>query len=527
MWFAIIDIRSSDILEFAYINPICHCGIVPVEITLHRLDVLNMEAKNIVVENSILDEIIMYAFSEEHFCGLCDFSLRLSVDLKTRCAGKSEELSLLEMPNNVLVHITKLTAVTLVDDEDNLLVLIGIHNLCILRTLHSVRHLLHRCDDELSVFVLHLFYKDISSISGINRTSFKFVELFCGLGVQVLPVYKEDDLFDIGIGCEDLCRLKRCQHFSCAGCMPNIGVAIGEGGLPDKSLYRIYLIGTHYHEQLVRVIQDGISRQHLDDMVSGKEGDRELFQIGDTHIVEVRPEEGKTVKHISVGVGKVFCIRKYKNPTEVSDLMFTELIDKIVVYESEGVGKARTQKVDIYFNYVGQVDIAYTEEELAEIKEQEEQVEKKRLEKQRQREKAYREKRKAKKLAENGGEIVKTKVCPHCQKEFIPTSNRQIFCSKDCCYQARQDKTKADREAEKGNHYYRQRVCAVCGSTYWPTHSQQKFCSAECKKVNHNKKTLEFYYKKQKDSSRWLNLPVFNISIASSHKCRASSSVFG
>jgi len=86
-----------------------------------------------------------------------------------------------------------------------------------------------------------------------------------------------------------------------------------------------------------------------------------------------------------------------------------------------------------------------------------------------------------------------------CQKEFIPTSNRQIFCSKDCCYQARQDKTKADREAEKGNHYYRQRVCAVCGSTYWPTHSQQKFCSAECKKVNHNKKTLEFYYKKQKE----------------------------
>ena len=27
-------------------------------------------------------------------------------------------------------------------------------------------------------------------------------------------------------------------------------------------------------------------------------------------------------------------IRKYKNPTEVSDLMFTELIDKIVVYEA-------------------------------------------------------------------------------------------------------------------------------------------------------------------------------------------------
>ena len=46
-------------------------------------------------------------------------------------------------------------------------------------------------------------------------------------------------------------------------------------------------------------------------------------------------------------------IRKCKNPTEISDTMFNELVDKIVVYEAEGVGKARTQKVDIYFNYVG------------------------------------------------------------------------------------------------------------------------------------------------------------------------------
>ena len=194
-------------------------------------------------------------------------------------------------------------------------------------------------------------------------------------------------------------------------------------------------------------------------------------------------------------------IPKCKEPTEISDLMFHELIDKIVVYEAEGVGKARTQKVDIYFNYVGQVDIAYTEEELAEIKAQEEQEEVERLAKQRKREKAYREKRKAKKIAENGGEIIKTKICPHCGKEFTPTSNRQIFCTKECCNQARQDKVKADREAEKGDHYYRQRKCEVCGKLYWPTHSQQKFCSDECTKVNHNKKSLEFYHKKQKEKA--------------------------
>jgi len=65
------------------------------------------------------------------------------------------------------------------------------------------------------------------------------------------------------------------------------------------------------------------------------------------------------------------------------------------------------------------VDIAYTEEELAEIETQKEQEEQQRLARQSEREKAYREKRKAQKIDEIGGEIVKTKVCPHSNIEFI------------------------------------------------------------------------------------------------------------
>lgn len=224
-------------------------------------------------------------------------------------------------------------------------------------------------------------------------------------------------------------------------------------------------------------------RQYKQLMKQYDDEQAELETKMETMKIELAEEKVSSVdiKHF------ISLIRKCKNPTEISDTMFNELVDKIVVYEAEGVGKARTQKVDIYFNYVGQVDIAYTEEELAEIKAQQEQIEQQRLAKQRKREKAYREKRKAQKIAENGGEIVKTKVCPHCNKEFIPTSNRQVFCSKECCYQARQDEKKADREAERGNHYYRQRECAVCGNPYWPTHSQQKFCSEECQRVNHNR----------------------------------------
>ena len=90
-----------------------------------------------------------------------------------------------------------------------------------------------------------------------------------------------------------------------------------------------------------------------------KQYDDEQAEL-ETKIEEMEKEltEEKTntvdIKHF------ISLIRKCKEPTEISDLMFAELIDKIVVYEAEGVGKARTQKVDIYFNYVGQVDIAYT-----------------------------------------------------------------------------------------------------------------------------------------------------------------------
>ncbi len=95
------------------------------------------------------------------------------------------------------------------------------------------------------------------------------------------------------------------------------------------------------------------------------------------------------------------------------------------------------------------MDIAYTEEELAEIETQKEQGGTATLEKDSASvKKAYREKRKAQKIAENGGEIVKTKVCPHCNKEFIPTSNRQVFCSKSAAIKQRARKKK---QTEKQN----------------------------------------------------------------------------
>lgn len=195
-------------------------------------------------------------------------------------------------------------------------------------------------------------------------------------------------------------------------------------------------------------------------------------------------------------------VRKYKNPTEATDIMLDELIDKIIIYEAEGIGKARTQKIDVYFNYVGCIDLAYSEKELAEIKARAEREEQEKLAEKRAREKERRERRKAKKIAENGGPIEHKKVCPHCGKEFTPNSNRQQFCTVECRKAYQQKEKEQARRAERGDHYYRQRTCEICGKAYWPTHSQQKFCSDECCKVNHNKVTLDYYYRHRAEQLR-------------------------
>ncbi|MCO4476689.1 hypothetical protein Si134_01184 [Streptococcus infantarius subsp. infantarius] len=45
-------------------------------------------------------------------------------------------------------------------------------------------------------------------------------------------------------------------------------------------------------------------------------------------------------------------IRKYKDVTELNRSMLCELIDSIYVYQAEGIGKERTQKVEINYRFL-------------------------------------------------------------------------------------------------------------------------------------------------------------------------------
>jgi len=50
-------------------------------------------------------------------------------------------------------------------------------------------------------------------------------------------------------------------------------------------------------------------------------------------------------------------VRKYADIQELTPLILNELVEKIVVHHAQGMGKSRTQQLEIHYNFVGVLDV--------------------------------------------------------------------------------------------------------------------------------------------------------------------------
>ena len=123
-----------------------------------------------------------------------------------------------------------------------------------------------------------------------------------------LAVNKEDYLFDRWIVGKNLRRLKAGQRLSGTGRVPHIGILITKPCPVDQRGSRIHLIRPHDHDGFICLVQNREAVQHPVHMIPRKKCDGEILQLCDPDIVLVRPEEGKTVHQITVGICKILCI---------------------------------------------------------------------------------------------------------------------------------------------------------------------------------------------------------------------------
>ncbi len=83
--------------------------------------------------------------------------------------------------------------------------------------------------------------------------------------------------------------------------------------------------------------------------------------------------------------------------------------------------------------------------------------------------------------------ILISKICPICGKEFQTRRNKQIFCSNVCRVKNRYLKYNKKEEIEKE---ILKKQCVFCGKEFQTTYNHQIFCSTECSRQDQIKKEI-------------------------------------
>ena len=121
---------------------------------------------------------------------------------------------------------------------------------------------------------------------------------------------------------------------------------------------------------------DRLFRKIYEDNVNGKLSDERFYKLSDgydTEQKELEQEIERLTAEVSqtdmeiTNVSKLIAVtKKYTRIDELTPEILNAFVDKIVVHEREKKDGKRTQAVDIYYSYVGIVDIP-TDEEMREI----------------------------------------------------------------------------------------------------------------------------------------------------------------
>ena len=292
----------------------------------NRSLILHGETKDIPIGNGVLDHIAMQAGitlgTIRHQSGIEHVGSRPAIGplirLKNRCSREADIIRFLEVAVNIPVHFPKLTAMALVNDENDLLITVGIHQgLITLRLhgvghlldrgddelavgihqgfiplrLHGIRHLLDRCDNQLTVRILELPDQDKGTVRIIDTILFKGIVFIHRLVIEILAVNEENHLINARLVAQELGQLERSQGFTGAGARKDIAVLIGLQDPATSGFHSEDLIRTHHHQDRLGRLDDHELVDHLGKGGLPEELRSKLFQCVDAFILLICPEE--------------------------------------------------------------------------------------------------------------------------------------------------------------------------------------------------------------------------------------------
>ena len=129
---------------------VSHLSIFDTIFRSDRLDILDAERQYVLIGNRIDDGIGMQTIAKELRRGEQGL---LGILCKYRRAGEAEDMVFVEALHNQFVHIAKLRTVTLIEDDDDVLVVYGV----LMFGLAELIEFLDRGNDDTIFFLAQLF----------------------------------------------------------------------------------------------------------------------------------------------------------------------------------------------------------------------------------------------------------------------------------------------------------------------------------------------------------------------------------
>ena len=240
---------AIDVPDFLVVNVLTH---------IHRLVIFHAEGQHILVTDSVNDGVGVKLVAERlRCCAKRGILAHAGIDREDGRAGKAEQMIPLEVLGDGLVHVAELTAMALIEDDDEPLV-----KHCMSGILLDERgELLNGGDDDFCVVVLKLTLQDCRGGIAVCRALLKAVVLLHRLVVQILAVNDEQHLVDVVQLGGQLRRFEGCQRLAAAGGVPDISAArdgavllvvVGDFDAVQNALGGNNLVGTHDQQHIFR-----------------------------------------------------------------------------------------------------------------------------------------------------------------------------------------------------------------------------------------------------------------------------------
>ena len=264
----------------------------------NRTNIVDTERQNVSVVDGIHNRVRVEFLPERLRCGAHPRVAAVpGIYRENRRAGESENVVVPKRLNDGRVHVAELTAVALVEDDDEMLT---VRVVGFVFANENVQFL-NRRDDDSNVRVFQLLLQDSGGRVAVGGTLFKAVVLLHRLVVQVLSIHHEEHFLDAGHHRGELGGLERGERFAASGRVPDVTARIGRAGFfvvrgnqnPVQNPFRGRdLVRTHDQKQVFGR-KNAVPGQDTQNRTLCQKRLREIHEVGNNPVVSIRPERGK------------------------------------------------------------------------------------------------------------------------------------------------------------------------------------------------------------------------------------------